>query len=805
VARAISRTKPRPVQPEMPRARFTRPAITAAPAPCPEVPPRPRGELDAADVEQIREIAAAVWPHPPSRRTSRDRGLRRLLEHLAGFDGETWQQRWHASGLNGRGRPVRDLVAGDGHRAELTQAFEALCCLRIVEPSLEAFRSNNFKDFPQAFRVAQADPVLDGFFAAVDAMDASRHFKRRAVFDVCCALVTQGIAFGDLTPEAFLHYARATRDAGLSAYSYATYVGHLAWQVLRETGHFPRSTPATLRAALRARQLSPTELVDQYQLHNTAVRDLLVDYLTRRGHDLDYSSLSSLATTLALTFWKTVEKINPAQQDLRLSEDTYHAWRSAVQLREDGTTRRNQDGVLMAVRALYFDIQAWAAHEPEQWAVWAAPCPIPNREVRAGAQRRQRTRERMADRTRTLTPLLPALVEHVETHHQHLAELLTASAAHPNAQLAVGSRLYQRLFTPGDHRHERLHGQANVRVRERSTGEVINVTLAEDTAFWAWAIVETLRHSGVRIEELLELSQLSIRQYQRPNGEVIALLVIAPSKTDRERVIPMSAELFHVIACIIRRLVRDRATVPLSTRYDQLERTTSDPQPFLFQRRIGQRNEVMTPGAVNEMLRRTCAQLAEQHPQFAGIRFTPHDFRRLFATDLVNHGLPIHIGAALLGHLNLEVTRGYVAVFEEDVIRHYQAHLARRRAMRPVEEYRPLTDAEWGEFEEHFDKRKLELGSCGRPYGTPCQHEHACIRCPMLRVDPRMLGRLEEIETDLLARRARAETEGWLGEIEGIDLTLRFLGDKRAQTLRLTRFSQDTVTALGMPTIGAPS
>ena len=31
-------------------------------------------------------------------------------------------------------------------------------------------------------------------------------------------------------------------------------------------------------------------------------------------------------------------------------------------------------------------------------------------------------------------------------------------------------------------------------------------------------------------------------------------------------------------------------------------------------------------------------------------RFTPHDFRRIFATDLVNNGLLIHIGAALLGH-----------------------------------------------------------------------------------------------------------------------------------------------------------
>lgn len=38
-----------------------------------------------------------------------------------------------------------------------------------------------------------------------------------------------------------------------------------------------------------------------------------------------------------------------------------------------------------------------------------------------------------------------------------------------------------------------------------------------------------------------------------------------------------------------------------------------------------------------------------------------------------------------------------------------------------------------------------------------------------------MLPRLAELETDLLDRRARAEAEGWAGEIEGIDLTLSFL------------------------------
>jgi hypothetical protein len=230
----------------------------------------------------------------------------------------------------------------------------------------------------------------------------------------------------------------------------------------------------------------------------------------------------------------------------------------------------------------------------------------------------------------------------------------------------------------------------------------------------------------------------------------------------------------------------------------------SEPMPFLFQRQLGTTRRVISPATVLVMLRRRCNDLAEHHPQFSTAGFTPHDFRRLLATDLVNNGLPIHIGAALLGHLNLETTRGYVAVFNEDVIRHYQAFLDRRRQARPADEYRTITQPEWAGFEEHFDQRKVELGGCARPYGTPCQHEHACLRCPMININPKMLPRLDEIEDDLQARRSRAQHEGWLGEIEGIDLTLTFLRQKRDQTRRLARIAP---TDLGMPGViatGAP-
>jgi hypothetical protein len=802
-------TKQRHLHPDTPprprRAVPTRQVITAAPSPAPDTPPRPRGNLNTATADQIVTVINTVWPRNSSRAGERGRGLTRLLEMLTGHPGRTWQDRWTASGLDTGDKPVRELFDRERDRGEATHSLMLLCCLRVIRPSLAAFRGNHFVRYYEHFEPAQADPALEHYLQLVEAANTSPHYKRCARLDIAGALTTQGIELADLTAEGLLHHAIETRRGGYGA-GYEHYVGHLAWQILHESGHFPPSVPATLRGAMRAPAMSPAELADSYQLANPDVAAMLTAYLTRRSHDLDCTSLRGMARDLCDSFWRQIELLNPAQNDLALSEDTYQAWRAALGVRRDGKPRLGADAIVTSVRALYLDIQGWATQEPEQWARWAATCPISSRDVRARAKARRRTKERMDQRTRTLQPLLPALIATVEQRRDHLAALLTAAtAAEAGARLVVDGRHYTRLFTAGDLRHQSIHGKPNIRVQDEQTGTAINVTFAEDTAFWTWACVETLRHTGARNEEMLELSQLSIRQYVRPNGEVIALLVIAPSKSDRERVIPMTAELFHVIASIIRRLTRDRDAIALATRYDKHEHVTSEPQPFLFQRTIGQRTEVITPGALREMLFRLCASLTSRHPQLASIRFTPHDFRRLFATDLANNGLPIHIGAALLGHLNVQTFHGYVAVFQEDVIRHYQAHLATRRAARPTVEYRDVTDEEWTEFEQHFDKRKVELGQCGRPYATPCEHEHACIRCPVLRVDPKMLDRLDEIHDDLLTRRAHAETQGWLGELEGLDLTLRFLADKRAETLRLTQLNPAGVTTLGMPTIGAPA
>lgn len=783
--------------------------IQPAPAPRPAAPPAPYGDLRRASLQDLLAVGGLVWAErAESTRGKGLLGIKDLVQHLSQFDGHTWQDRWEAAGLNQDCVSLGQvLFPGAQRRQNITMAVQLMFCVRAIAPSLAGFRSIPFTRYPDAFEATQQDTELSHF---VDAVTAASHLtagdRLRARFDVACALTTQGIPFAELTPSALLHYAWECRRLGLvngSRGDTTRFAGGTAWRMLCQTGHFPRDTPPDLRVATYAGQRSTAELVDRYELRDPLIRQLLIDYITRRRADSDYGHAERMARALAGLFWKAIETINADQPStLQLDQSTYAQWREGLNWLANGSRRKDPHGTLILVRALYTDIQSWATEDPSQWGRWAVPCPIPYGELRGYGKRRRRLKERIDDRIRVRQPLLPALVRHVEHEYERYRDILAAATA-----TTAGG-----VFVCGDMRFARLPNKAHVserptyetvRVRECASGKILNVVEREDFTFWRWAAVEVLRLSGIRIEELVELSHLSIRQYRRPNNEVIALLVIAPSKTDRERVIPMSAELFHVVAEIIRRHTAQTGSVPSLMRYDRNDSTWTEPMPFLFQRRYGSNRTVASTETVRGWIRSACDELAANNPAFQDASFSPHDFRRLFATELANSGLPIHIGAALLGHLNLETFRGYVTIFDEDVIRHYQAHLAKRRTLRADDEYPQVTETEWREFEEHFDKRKVELGGCARPYGTPCAHEHACIRCPMLNVNPQMLARLDQIEADLIARRERASSEQWLGEIEGIDLTLIFLRQKRVETQRLTRLTRrlSRVVQLNTPTL----
>lgn len=142
---------------------------------------------------------------------------------------------------------------------------------------------------------------------------------------------------------------------------------------------------------------------------------------------------------------------------------------------------------------------------------------------------------------------------------------------------------------------------------------------------------------------------------------------------------------------------------------------------------------------------------------------------------------------------------GYLAVYPREVIEAHRAFIARRRATRPGEEYRTPTDEEWDSFLGHFEKRKLSIGTCGRAFSSPCVHEHACLRCAMLRPDPAERPRLVEIRGNLIDRIAEAKREGWLGEVEGLETSLAGAEDKLSQMDAATARTA-TAVDLGMPT-----
>lgn len=82
-------------------------------------------------------------------------------------------------------------------------------------------------------------------------------------------------------------------------------------------------------------------------------------------------------------------------------------------------------------------------------------------------------------------------------------------------------------------------------------------------------------------------------------------------------------------------------------------------------------------------------------------------------------------------------------------------------------------------------RRKISLGDCRRPYGSGCTHEHACIRCQFLQVDPAQASQLDTIEANLHARVDEARANSWLGDVDQLLVTIEHLEHKKADVQRM--------------------
>ncbi len=763
----------------------------------PRVPPASWPATRQGAKEVLARVTSAPFGTASASRSRRALGAGLLFDWLADQPGRDWQQRWIASGADTARGAWREVptawLRSHGHEIEWRHSalVEATCvavCAEVLRPSLAWLVDGGFARGGLLVRHITAIRDPEGFarLRALCGGDAGMSVvaRGRVLYRSALIVAAKGGGLGDITIGDVLELFD-TEDLRSSPADGRA----LLYRVLHQLGIFGPGAPPALRALRTNGQRTPEQMIDRYHLRCGPVRDLLVDYLRERQPALDYNSLDSLANFLGKLFWADIERHHPGIDSLRLSRDVADGWKRRLRTMPKITTtptgervelaveRVNYRECLTPVRSFYLDLAHWAVEDPGRWGPWVAPCPVGAEEInRKKAQRRLKAR--MDARTRERLPVLPVVVRSVEQRRKSAEALLEAArrAGPGEAFTAEGATLVRSVIGPRS-------GLGKVWVDDPTSGGRRDLWREEAHAFWAWAIVEVLRATGIRVEELLEFSHHSLVKYRLPTtGELVPLLQIVPSKTDAERLLVVSPGLADVLSTIIRRIRGQADAVPLVAAYDQHERVWSPPAPLLFQRPVGNEHRAFSYSTVRDLL-----TAALDHTGLVDsadgetLHYTPHDFRRMFITDAILNGLPPHIAQVIAGHRDINVTLGYKAVYPEEAIQAHLAFLARRRSLRPSEEYRVPTDEEWQEFLGHFERRKVSIGTCARAFSTPCIHEHACVRCPMLWPDPNQRPRLVDIRDNLTARVAEAEREGWSGEVEGLQISLAGAENKLAQ------------------------
>jgi len=410
---------------------------------------------------------------------------------------------------------------------------------------------------------------------------------------------------------------------------------------------------------------------------------------------------------------------------------------------ESGEDRLTAHQWLTDVRCFFADVCTWALEDASPFAAFAPPAVPLQRHDLVGVGF-EKARRRRAKRT--------------------LATVLDLEREVP-AIRALATRRWQ----DAEHAVEQAPGD-----RRAALGEV--------DAFWDWALIELLLQSGLRIEEACELTTLDVLRRTQPDGRVYYLLHVKPSKFDRARVIPIGDGLGRVIAQIISHVKRfyrsDR--VPACDHWDAKEKVPWPTAPYLLQG-VGHPSPIAY-SAVRDRLARVSRAAGTKRSDGSELVLRPHDCRRMFASELLNNNVPVHVIQALLGHAGLDTVMVYAKLYPATLIEEY------RKAVRATysdfhgpDSLRAPTAEEWREFSAACNLRDMGTHLCALPTGDHCSRGLVCLGCshaqPKRSAAP-IFGRMLTSHERALGRaRSAGEPAGQLAarelEIQRISAALR--------------------------------
>ena len=439
---------------------------------------------------------------------TRRQGLLTVVSWLESQPGDTWQERWAASGAEAA-PDWRDLAAcwrsgragGTGRPAHIGPGLLVLICADVIRPGLAWL--SGFAPARRGLAEEMARTRDSAAFAELAGMcqrnAVGAQTGQTALIRIALIMAAKGGTVADITVGDCLELLDVADQVAARLHGGAH--SPLFYQLLLDRGGFPGDAPAAMRVFSGRGQPTCEQLIDRYGIACQPVRDVLVDYLAERKLASDFSSLQRLAYLLGKLFWADLEARHPGIATLKLPRDIAAAWKQRVMTKArttraaDGTAvtavsaRLDGRNALTAVRSMYLDIAEWADDDP-RWVPWAVHCPVSASEV-SHKKDRSRRKSRMDQRTRDRLPVLPALAAWVDTERKATAGRLQAAQ-----DTAAGA-----LFTTGGQtlRRPAMKTQTTGRTwaEDPGTGKRRDLTFEEHRGFWVWAAVEVLRFTGI--------------------------------------------------------------------------------------------------------------------------------------------------------------------------------------------------------------------------------------------------------------------------------------------------------------------
>lgn len=635
------------------------------------------------------EVLRFTFGHHTQRRMTRVTGL--TAEVLDDLPGPTLADRWAV--FEERVWPA--WWAGDGRPPfpnTWTWGVWALVGGRFVRPSFAAISPVRIVQW--VGRLPVDDPLVAARDELASRLGTLEHLgetaKRNAlVAGLRLLLVTGRDDLTALTPEDVAQLPVVKGADGLD-------------RVLSDLGVTGRGPLRSGARHLRTPRLSPRGLAQGVEVPEQ-FSEVLALYLEEYASRVSgvYSTLRGKAAALGhfFTYLDEVHHLaHPA--DVR----PIHARGFMAHAAEMATTRARRVGGadtgavrmtgrqwVVAVRTFYSDVCTWASEPGSPFAGLVPPAvPLDRRDLReSGALSAKR---QVAER-------MTATVLDLEREMPHLRAF--ALRAWHEASSAAADR-------PDDARAAKLARRS----------------------FWDWAVLELLVTSGLRVEEMCELTTLDILRRQLADGRTYYLLHVKPSKFGAARVIPIGDVLGRVLAEIVRSVKSFYGTdaVPFVDRRDHHEKVPLPAAPYLLQG-FGHPS-AFGVNTVRWRLTKLSKAAGITAADGSALVVRPHDCRRVFASEQLNNNTPVHVIAALLGHSTLDTVMIYAKLYPASLVEGY------RRALRGVyaDVYgtvalRTPTDAEWTAFSASCSLRDMGTHVCALPAGEHCTRGLVCLGC----------------------------------------------------------------------------